>query len=421
MFIDKARIYVTAGSGGPGCISFRREKHVPLGGPDGGNGGKGGDVYIFAEEHMSTLLDLTHRPHYKAYDGAKGGTSKMYGKGADDMVVKVPVGTVVNLNGELFADLKVAGQKVMLAKGGRGGRGNTVFKTHRNTAPRIAEKGEPGESFTFDLELKLIADVGLLGFPNAGKSTFLSRVSSARPKIADYPFTTLSPNLGVVTFNDRKIVIADIPGLIEGAHEGKGLGDEFLRHIHRTRVLIHIVDLFGFDNNTAYHNFKAINSELSKYAAAGAAKHLDKRPMVIVANKMDLTGAKDKLKEFKRYLKGKKVYPISAVSGEGVKEVLAQALKILDTVPKEDPIDRIPVKKYIYEPDFKVTKENDVFVVTGKRIERLAAMTDFNNEDTSRRFYNIIKKMGLDKELKDQGIQSGDSIVIGKDELIYDK
>ncbi|MFH1368616.1 MAG: GTPase ObgE [Elusimicrobiota bacterium] len=416
MFIDKARIYVTAGSGGSGCISFRREKHVPLGGPDGGNGGKGGDVYIYADPHKNTLLDLTYSPHYKASDGAKGMPSKMYGKSSEDLIIKAPIGTVVYSAGELIADLKAPGQKELLAKGGRGGRGNAVFKTRRHTAPRIAEKGEPGESFTFELELKLIADVGLVGFPNAGKSTFLSHVSSARPKIADYPFTTLAPNLGVVSYGEKKMVVADIPGLIEGAHEGKGLGDEFLRHIQRTRLIIHIVDLFGFDNKPAYKNFKAINSELSKYSKKLAAK-----PMIIAANKTDLTGAKEKLSELKKRLKVRKIFPISAVSGEGVKELLAQALKTLESIPDEEQTDEIPVKKYIYEPDFVISRDGDVFVVVGKRIEKLAAMTDFKNEDTLRRFHNIIKKIGLEKALIERGIVPGNIVRIGKEELVFER
>lgn len=418
MFIDKARIYVTAGSGGSGCISFRREKHVPLGGPDGGNGGKGGDVYLLADPHKNTLLDLTYRPHYKAGDGAKGGTSKMYGRGAEDLVIKIPIGTVVSRDGEVIADLRRSGEQILIAKGGRGGRGNAVFKTHRHTAPRIAEKGEPGEHFVLDLELKLIADIGLVGFPNAGKSTFLSRVSSARPKIADYPFTTLSPNLGVATVGDKNFVIADIPGLIEGAHEGKGLGDEFLRHIQRTRVIIHIVDIFGFDNNTAYKNFKTINAELAKYS-----KKLSKKPMVIAANKTDLTDAKEKLAEFKKRLKGKKIFPISAVSGEGVKELLSQALKALEAAveTESEHLPELPVRKYIYEPDFTVSRDGDVYVVSGKKIEKLSAMTDFENMETLRRFQNIIKKMGVEKALVAAGAAPGDTIRIGLQELIFEK
>jgi GTP-binding protein len=387
-----------------------------LGGPDGGNGGKGGDVFFVADPHANTLLDITYRPHFKAGDGNPGGTTKKYGRGAEDLIIKLPIGTVVYRDGEPVVDLKEAGQQFLAGKGGRGGRGNTVFKTQTHTAPRIAEKGEPGETATYELELKLIADIGLVGFPNAGKSTLLSRVSSAHPKIADYPFTTLSPNLGVVTVGEQNFVVADIPGLIEGAHEGRGLGDEFLRHIQRTHVLIHIVDLFGFDGQTAYKNFKTINKELSEYS-----KKLAEKPMVIAANKTDLTGAGGKLAEFKKRLKGKKVYPISAVSGEGIKALISEALKKLKTEPADRALVEEPVRKYIYERDFTVTKENDIFVVSGKKIERLAAMTDFNGEETLRRFQNIIKKMGIEKSLLDHGIRPGDTVRIGDEQLIFQK
>ena len=416
MFIDKARIFVTAGSGGSGCISFRREKHVPLGGPDGGNGGKGGDVFFVADPHVNTLLDITYRPHFKANDGDPGGTTKKYGRGAEDLIIKLPIGTVIYRDGAAVVDLKEAGQQFLAGKGGRGGRGNTVFKTQTHTAPRIAEKGEPGETATYELELKLIADIGLVGFPNAGKSTLLSRVSSAKPKIANYPFTTLSPNLGVVTVGEQNFVVADIPGLIEGAHEGKGLGDEFLRHIQRTRVLIHIVDLFGFDGQTAYKNFKTINKELSQYS-----KKLAKKPMVIAANKTDLTGAKEKLVEFRKRLKGKKVFAVSAVSGEGVKALISEALKKLQTAPADEDIVEEPVKQYVYERDFTVARENDYYIVSGKKIERLAAMTDFNNEETLRRFQNIIKKMGIEKSLLEHGIKPGDTVRIGNEQLIFER
>lgn len=416
MFIDKAHIYVTAGSGGSGCISFRREKYVPLGGPDGGNGGKGGDVLLVADPHLNTLLDLTYKPHYKAESGQAGGSKKKYGKGAKDTVVKVPVGTIVyKAGGELLADLKEPGMILLVARGGRGGRGNAVFKTSRNTAPRIFEKGEPGEEITLDLELKLIADVGLVGFPNAGKSTFLSRISSARPKIADYPFTTLTPNLGVASFGGKSFVIADIPGLIEGAHEGKGLGDGFLRHIQRTRVIVHLVDLFGFCGKTAYSNYKTINRELAGYSV-----QLAKKPMLIAANKTDITDSDIRLREFKRNLKGKKVFPVSAVTGAGIKELLARIVVTLEKVPSEEPLSE-PVKRYVYEPDFTVEKRNGEFIVSGTKIEKLAAMTDFKHEETLRRFQNIIQKMGVDDALEEKGIRPGDIVRIGKNELTYEK
>ncbi len=331
----------------------------------------------------------------------------------------MPVGTIVFNSGQLVVDLKEKNQQLLIAKGGRGGRGNTVFKTLRNTAPRIAEKGEPGESFTLDLELKLLADVGLVGCPNAGKSTFLSRVSSAHPKVADYPFTTLSPNLGVAAVGDVHVVIADIPGLIEGAHEGRGLGDEFLRHIQRTKVIIHLVDINGFENKTAYENYRVINKELKQYSA-----QLAKKSMLIAVNKMDLTDSDKKLAAFKRHLKGKKIFPLSGVTGKGVQELLRAAVKALMAVPEEEPLleSTAAVKKYVYEPEFSVVKEEDnVFVIRGAKVERLAAMTDFNQEETLTRFQNILKKMGIEKALKEQGISPGDTVRIGEQELIYEK
>lgn len=416
MFIDKARIYITAGRGGAGCISFRREKFVPLGGPDGGNGGRGGSIYLVADPHMNTLLDLKYKPHIKAKEGFPGGNSNCNGKCADDLIIKVPLGTIVYKNEELIADLKFPGQKILAAAGGRGGRGNASFKTGRHTAPRIAEKGEPGEKIILDLELKLIADIGLVGFPNAGKSTLLSRISAARPKIADYPFTTLVPNLGVVSFGDRTFVVADIPGLIEGAHEGKGIGDEFLRHIERTKVIVHIVDIFGFNEKTAYSNFRTINNELALHS-----KKLVKKPMIVAVNKMDVTGSKAKFSQFKKNLKNFQLFPISAVSGEGIKELLSAVIKMLDTVPVEIDSDFEPIKKYIYEPEFTVNIEDGIFVVGGSKVERLSEMTDFAQEESLRRFQNILKKIGVEEALEAKGITVGDTVRIGKTEFSFEK
>ncbi len=421
MFIDKARIYITAGRGGAGCISFRREKFVPFGGPDGGNGGRGGDVYLEVNPHLTTLLDLTYKPHYRAADGEKGGTNRCTGRGAEDLVIKIPAGTVVRKDNEVIADMREPGQRVLAAHGGRGGRGNTSFKTTRHTAPRIAEKGEPGESVELSLELMLIADVGLAGMPNAGKSTFLSRISAARPKIADYPFTTLAPNLGVVSHNERQFVVADIPGLIEGAHEGKGIGDEFLRHVQRTRVLIHLVDAAGFGGKSAYESYRVINNELARYS-----KRLTKKPMLIAVNKMDLTDAPALLKEFKRHVKTKRIFPISAATGEGIPELLTAVVKLL-AKPAEDEEPLVEtVKKYVYEPEFAVSKEvNDegetIFTVTGKKIETLAEMTDFSEEEAVRRFQNILKKIGVDQALEEQGIRPGDTVHIIDFEFVYER
>ncbi|MBN1621234.1 MAG: GTPase ObgE [Endomicrobiales bacterium] len=424
MFVDKVRIYITAGRGGDGCISFRREKFIPLGGPDGGNGGKGGDVYLEADPHLKSLLDFSYKPHYKAQSGSAGRGSDKYGRGALDLIIKVPLGTMVYDKNRFVADLKEQGQKILIAKGGRGGRGNASYKTSRNTAPRISEKGEPGQEVTLDLELKLIADVGLVGFPNAGKSTFLSRVTAARPKIADYPFTTLSPNLGVARFKDTSFVIADIPGIIEGAHEGKGLGDEFLRHIQRTRVLIHIVDLFEYDGRPAYKNYLAINRELSEYSKSllnplMRGLKLDKKPMLIAANKMDLTDADKKLKEFKKNLKRKKVFPISCITGKGIKELLTETFKMLEKTPVHEIADE-PRKQYIYKPDFVINKKQDVFIITGDKIERIAEMTNFEQQESLMHFQTVLKDMGIDKALKDKGIEIGNTVKIGKQEFTYE-
>ncbi|MEI8218743.1 MAG: GTPase ObgE, partial [Elusimicrobiota bacterium] len=392
------------------------EKYVPLGGPDGGNGGKGGDVYLLADPQLTTLLDFSYRPHFRAKDGMPGSNSNCYGRGAEDIVIKVPVGTVIHTGGKAVADLTVAGQKIMIAKGGRGGRGISSFKTQLRNAPHIAEKGELGEEVAIDLELKLIADVGLVGVPNAGKSTFLSRVSAARPKIADYPFTTLKPNLGVVAVNDMQFVIADIPGLIEGAHDGHGLGDEFLRHIQRTKVLVHLIDVSGFDGKTAYHNYKTINNELSRYSPK-----MLKKPMLIAVNKMDVTDAAEKLKVFKRYAKKKKIFPISAVTGEGMPALMNALAAMVAAAPPDDVFIEETRREYVYEPDFTVTKQEDVFVVSGKKIEKLWSMTDFNQQEALRRFQNILKKMGVEKSLDEHGAVVGDTVRICSREYVYEK
>lgn len=415
MFVDKARIYIKAGKGGDGCVSFRREKFVPLGGPNGGSGGKGGDVIFRADYHLKTLLDLQRHPHYHAKDGDPGLGKNMYGHQGEGLLILVPVGTVVKSNNKLIKDFVTPGEEIIIAAGGRGGRGNLSFKTSRNRAPRIAERGEPGQEIVVDLELKLIADVGLIGCPNAGKSTFLSIVSAAQPKIADYPFTTLSPNLGVCYYGGKSFVIADIPGLIEGAHSGKGLGDDFLRHIERTRVLVHLVDIFGYDNKSPIKNFNAINKELSAYDSK-----LAKKPMLVVANKMDLYGADEQLKVFKRKLKKVKIYSMSAVKKEGVPAVLLAVTKLLSKAPKEEKKEEKNVVYHHIEPDFRIEKQDGVFVVTGKKIEKLAAMTNYDHEEAVTRTKNIFKKMGLDRELVRIGILPGDTVKIGDYEFEYE-
>ena len=417
MFIDKAKIFVTAGRGGDGCISFRREKFVPYGGPDGGNGGKGGDIYIETDNKKITLLDLSYKPKFFAENGVKGEGSNKYGKYGKDLIIKVPLGTIVYKNKELFADLKEEGQRILVAKGGRGGRGNSAFKTQRHTVPRIAEKGEPGETAEIDLELRLIADVGLVGFPNAGKSTFLSVVSSARPKIADYPFTTLEPNLGVVNLEDKQFVIADIPGIIEGASDGKGLGLEFLRHIKRTKVLLYMIDVSGFDGSNPYDTYKILQKELKKYS-----KYMSKKHMVIVLNKTDIPTAQENIKQFKKKVKNKKIYTISNMTKEGIDKLLFDIYQLIQIPVQEEEIASIPVKKYIYEPDFVIEKEEDnIFVISGKKVEKLAQMTNFKEDEAVARFQNILKKMGVEVALEEKGCKVGDTVRILDFEFVFAK
>ncbi|MDR2811708.1 MAG: GTPase ObgE [Endomicrobium sp.] len=420
MFIDKVNIFLTAGRGGDGCISFRREKYVPYGGPNGGNGGKGGDIYFEGDLHKTTLLDLHYRPKFKAEDGHKGLPSDKFGKYGDDLIIKVPLGTLIIKNGEFFADIKNTGEKVLIVKGGRGGRGNASFKTAKHTAPRIAEKGEHGECSEINLELRLIADVGVVGLPNAGKSTLLSQISAARPKIADYPFTTLAPNLGVVDYNGKTFVAADIPGLIEGAHEGRGLGFEFLRHIRRTKVLLHIIDVSGFDGKNPYENYKIINNELKQYS-----KYLAKKHVIIVLNKVDLPEAIANIKKFKKHIKSKKLFEISAATGEGVQILVKEMVKMIEkplVFNSEEEIETVPVKKYIYEPEFKIHVDEDgAFVVTGAKVEILTEMTKFSEDEALRRYQNILKKIGLEIELKNMGAKQGDTVRIGNFEFIFEK
>ncbi len=321
MFIDQAKIFIQAGNGGDGCVSFRREKFIPRGGPDGGDGGKGGNILLVTSSSIKTLLDFSRQPHYRAQKGTHGSGNNRFGKAGADLILKVPLGTVVYKGEEVICDLVDEGQSVIVARGGRGGRGNAKFKSRRERVPRFAEEGEAGESATLKLELKLIAQVGLLGYPNAGKSTLLSVISSARPKIADYPFTTLAPNLGVVRLGEEEsFIVADIPGLIADAHKGKGLGDQFLRHIERTEVLVHLVDIQGYAEESPFDNYIATNKELKAFNP-----QLMKKPQIVVVNKMDIPSASTKLKKFRSRIK-KKVYPISALTREGIKELL-QAIR----------------------------------------------------------------------------------------------
>lgn len=418
MFYDFAKIYVKAGDGGNGVISFRREKYVPEGGPDGGDGGRGGDVILVADQGLRTLVDFKYRRHYKAQRGEHGQGKNMHGRSAEDLVIKVPVGTIVRNaeTGQILGDLVKDGQRLVVAKGGRGGRGNARFLSNRNKAPRLAEKGEPGEELWITLELKLLADVGLVGLPNAGKSTLISKISAAKPKIADYPFTTLTPNLGVVKIDDHSFVVADIPGLIEGAHAGAGLGHDFLRHIERTRVLIHVVDVGDVYDRDPYQDFLTINRELELYNPA-----LAQRPQLIAANKIDVTGAEENLKDFLSKVQGYEVFPISAVTGEGIEPLMRRVVSLLEEIGEAPPVipeEQVRIVKAEPTERFTIDIENGVFVVSGKEVEKHVAMTDFENEESLRRFQNIMNKMGVFDALREKGAKAGDVVRI-KD-LVFD-
>jgi GTP-binding protein len=416
LFFDEASIEVRAGGGGNGCVSFRREKYIPLGGPNGGNGGRGGHVYLRVNAQLNTLIAFTRRRHFIAERGGHGLGKGMQGASGADVYVEVPPGTVVRdkKTGDLLAELLHDGQQALVARGGRGGRGNEVFKTSTRQSPRFAEKGAPGEERLLTLELKLIADVGLLGKPNAGKSTLLARVSAARPKIADYPFTTLQPNLGVVEVDSSAFLMADIPGLIEGAHEGVGLGMQFLRHVERTRLLIHLLDGASPDPAADYY---AINRELALYSDKLAAK-----PQIVVLNKMDLTGSDDMLA-----LVGLELGPevpllaISAVSGQGVRELLRLVAQRLAELPVAEPAQELFVFRPHLEQEesaFTVERENgDQYRVHGQEIERLAVMTDWSSEEALERFERIMIARGVSEQLELAGVRVGDTVHIGAIEL----
>jgi GTP-binding protein len=421
MFYDTAKIYLKAGDGGDGVVSFRREKYVPEGGPNGGDGGRGGNIEFIVDEGLRTLVDFKYKRHYKAGRGQHGQGKNMHGKSGEDLILRVPPGTLIKDadTGELLADLTMPGQRIIAARGGRGGRGNARFLSNKQRAPRIAEKGEPGEERWLQLELKLLADVGLLGFPNAGKSTLISRISAAKPKIADYPFTTLSPNLGVVSVEEGKsFVVADIPGLIEGAHQGVGLGHDFLRHLERTRVLIHVIDLNSLEQEPI-EAFRIINRELELYSP-----ELSKKPQVVAANKIDVPEAKERLASLiEAFGPDIPVFPISAVTGEGVRDLLYKVQAMLEEIGPVEPeiVPETAWKETRYDPEkepFTVTPEDGIYIVTGKEVERQVAMTDMANEEAVRRLARILRKMGVDDALREAGARDGDEVRIG--DLIFD-
>lgn len=428
MFYDYVKIYVKAGDGGDGIVTFRREKYVPLGGPSGGDGGKGADIVFVADESLTTLVDFKYRQHYKAQRGENGMRKNMHGKNGEPLIVKVPVGTLVRdaETGELLADIVEKNQRVVVARGGRGGRGNARFQSARNRAPEIAEKGEPGEERWLRLELKLLADAALVGLPNAGKSTIISRVSGSRPKIADYPFTTLHPNLGVVNLEPGvSFVLADIPGLIEGAADGVGLGHRFLRHVERSRLLLQVVDMSGLGELSPWEEFGVIDKELALYRQDLAA-----RPRLLLANKMDMPQAAENLQDFKQHLAEAGVdyplYEISALTGDGLRELMYQVFEILQTTPLPQIFDMTAdeaegkITKVTAEPEFVIAQEEDgVWRVTGSKIEKLVVMTDWEHEESLRRLQNILTKIGLDDALRQAGAQDGDLVQIANREFDY--
>ncbi|AYC29737.1 GTPase ObgE [Paenisporosarcina cavernae] len=416
MFVDHVKIYIKGGDGGDGMVAFRREKYVPNGGPAGGDGGRGGNVIFEVEEGLRTLMDFRYKRHFKANRGEHGMSKGMHGRGAEDLIVKVPPGTVVMTeDGTILADLVEHGQQAVVAKGGRGGRGNSRFATPQNPAPELSEKGEPGQELDVVLELKVLADVGLVGFPSVGKSTLLSVVSAAKPKIAEYHFTTIVPNLGMVQTEDgRSFAMADLPGLIEGASEGVGLGHQFLRHIERTRVIVHVVDMSAMEGRDPYDDYITINEELKNYNL-----RLTERPQLVVANKMDMPGAEENLEAFKEKIGADiKIFPISAISRKGLSELLFAIADLLEVTGEfllhevQEESDKSVMYKFESERDgFEITRDDDgAYVLSGSSIERLFKMTDFSREDTIRRFARQLRGMGVDEALRERGAKDGDTV-----------
>ena len=423
MFTDYVKIYAKAGDGGNGAISFRREKYVAAGGPDGGDGGKGGDVYFEVDPNSNTLIDFRYKKKFKAQNGNNGEGSNKYGRGGEDLTIKVPIGTVIKdaTTNEVLADLSQEGQRELVLKGGRGGKGNTHFATSTRQAPRFSQDGENGEEKELILELKLLADVGLIGFPNGGKSTFLGRSTSATPKIADYHFTTLEPNLGVVkTEYGESFVIADIPGIIEGASEGVGLGLQFLRHIERTRLLLHVIDVSGSEGRDPIDDFNKINAELQKYS-----KKLSKRKQIIVANKIDSMQDESLYNELEKMAKENniEIFKISAVTGEGVSELIKHVSELLKTLPKDDLIEYETRKVYKMEDkdEYTIRKDGKMYVIEGEPVERIMRRVNIEDNESLYYFQKNLDALGVNERLKKMGIQEGDIVKIADYELEWEE
>lgn len=413
MFIDEVTIEVHAGNGGDGCLAFRREKYIPMGGPFGGNGGRGSNIVFKVDTGLHTLLDLRYNRIIKGKKGANGEGKNCHGKNSEDVIIRVPQGTVVTDldSGFVVADMRGKEDEVIVAYGGRGGRGNTAFKTQSNPAPNFCEKGEPGEVKYLKVELKLLADVGLVGLPSVGKSTIISQVSRSKPKIAAYHFTTLTPNLGVVkAYDGRSFVMADLPGLIEGASQGEGLGDRFLRHIERTRVIAHVLDMSGFEGRDPYEDYQVIQNELKSFS-----EKLIQKPQIIIANKMDLEGAEENLKKFKEKVDAP-IYPVSAMNQEGLDPVLTALADLLDSTLEtplydEDQMEGHVLYKFKKEEPYTITREdNGDFTIHGDEVEKIFRMANFQTDEGIARFTKRLRKMGIDDKLEELGAQEGDIV-----------
>ncbi len=419
IFTDKVKITIKSGDGGDGMNSFKAFKGKPACGPDGGDGGNGGNVYVVADGSMNDLLSFRYTSKYFAGNGERGGTNKCFGKGGNDMIIKVPVGTVVRdaETDTVISDMFAEGERKLIAEGGRGGKGNVRFTTARRHAPNFAQKGEKTEPHVLILELKVIADVGIIGFPNVGKSTLLSKISAARPKIANYHFTTLSPNLGVVKYYENSFVAADIPGLIEGASDGAGLGHDFLRHIERTRMLLHVVDISGSEGRDPTEDFKKINSELKAYS-----KVLASLPQIVALNKCDVYGAEENIKQFKKKFSRKyKIFPITAVNGEGTDKLIEGVFSVLETLP--------PVKRMESDENFTYTKsgdlgfeiymDGDAYVVVGALVDMLCRNVALNDPDSMAYFQKILREKGVISKLREMGIKENDTVIVGDVEFDF--
>lgn len=419
MFLDHTKIFVKSGNGGSGAISFRREKYVPRGGPDGGDGGRGGHIIMEATHDLNTLSNFRYQQRFRAGHGEPGSGANCFGKAGADLLIKVPIGTLVKNadTGRIIADLTEPGQKVVILKGGRGGRGNARFATSTRQTPQFAEKGEPGRELTLELELKLLADVGLIGFPNAGKSSLLTRISAARPKVADYPFTTLEPNLGVVDYKSESFVAVDIPGLIEGAHQGAGLGHWFLRHIERTRLLIHLVDLSGLSGRDPYQDYLKINEELKLYNPQLADKE-----QIVAANKIDLPESRIAWETFKTQIPLETVIPISAATGEGINLLLDTVIHKLATIPKYitgPSLERQEDDDREETAGTEIIKEDQAFRVKNLALEKRILRYDLENEYSLQSFQRLLKRWGILEALIEAGIKEGDLVRIGDFEFSF--